>query len=97
MGIRHAAERGVCLEHPQNRGFDDRCNLNVSQLADIKGAVAGANDAGDAPTYFPRPVTSTTTRRFFARPAAVALSAIGLSSPIPITSILLASTPSSTK
>lgn len=47
--------------------------------------------------YFPRPITVTSTRRFFARPSAVPLSAIGLAMPSPPTSIFPGSTPRLTR
>ena len=37
------------------------------------------------PPHFSTPITSTSTRRFFARPSSVLLSAIGLASPAPLT------------
>ena len=43
--------------------------------------------------YFTRPNTMTSTRRFSARPSSVLLLAIGIDSPAPTGTILLASTP----
>ena len=45
------------------------------------------------PPHFSTPITPTSTRRFFARPSSVLLSAIGLASPAPLTCNFLGSAP----